>query len=112
VAIYSREAHIVFGGQARNKLLRYPAVLYRIEGDAGAAEHAAHRLGLRQKRARRVMAGLRRRLDATAAAVRPKTAVGKACLYALGQWDALQVYLEHGEAPIDNNGVERRRAHR
>ncbi len=32
--------------------------------------------------------------------------MGKACLYALGQWDFLQVYLEHGDVPIDNNGVE------
>jgi hypothetical protein len=90
------------------RLLKIINVLYRIEGDAQKAGlDPGQRLLLRQKRARRVMAGLRRRLDATVAAVRPKTPVGKACLYALGQWDALQVYLEYGEVPIDNNGVER-----
>jgi transposase len=90
------------------RLLKMINVLYRIEEDARkAGGTAAHHLALRQKRARRVMAGLRRRLDATVAAVRPKTPVGRACLYALGQWDALQVYLEYGGVPIDNNGVER-----
>lgn len=90
------------------RLLKVINVLYCIEGDARAAGlTAAQRLVLRQKRAPRVMAGLRRRLAATVAAVRPKTPVGKACLYAQGQWDALQVYLEHGDVEIDNNGVER-----
>jgi transposase len=68
---------------------------------------AALLLVLRQKHARRVMALLRRRIDATIAAVRPQTHVGRACLYAMGQWDALQVYLDHSDVPIDNNGVER-----
>jgi hypothetical protein len=52
------------------------------------------------------MAGLRRRLEATIAAVHPKTRGQSLSLYAR-PWDALQVYLEHGEVPIDNNGVER-----
>lgn len=89
------------------RLLKIINVLYRIEDDAREAGLTpARRLSLRQKRARRVMSGLRRRIKATVAAVRPKTPVGKACLYALGQWAGLQVYLEHGDVPIDNNGVE------
>ena len=94
------------GCSLARRLLKIINVLYRIEREAREARLHARRscLALRQKRARRVMAGLRRRLDATVAAVRPKTPVGKACLYALGQWDALQVYLEYGEVPIDNNG--------
>jgi transposase len=89
------------------RLLKIINVLYRIEDDARRADStSAQRLRLRQKRARRVMSGLRRRIKATVASVRPQTPVGKACLYALGQWDSLQVYLEHGDVPIDNNGVE------
>lgn len=89
------------------RLLKIINVLYRIEDDARKADStSAQRLRLRQKRARRVMSGLLRRIKATLASVRPKTPVGKACLYALGQWDSLQVYLEHGDVPIDNNGVE------
>jgi transposase len=82
--------------------------LYRIEAIARERGFdAAQLLVLRQKHARRVMALLRRRIDATIAAVRPQTPAGKACLYAMGQWDALQVYLDHSDVPIDNNGVER-----
>lgn len=100
---YAAEA----GCSVARRLLQIINVLYRIEGDALALGLVgAGLVALRQKRARRVMAGLRRRLDATVAAVRPQTPVGKACLYTLGQWEDLQVYLEYGEVPIDNNGVE------
>jgi transposase len=96
------------GCSLARRILKRINLLYRIE--AIARERgctAAQLLALRQKHSRRVMALLRRRLDATLAAVRPKTPVGKACLYALGQWDALQVYLDNAEVPVDNNGVER-----
>jgi transposase len=36
----------------------------------------------------------------------PQGPTGKAIAYALGQWEGLLVYLEHGEIEIDNNGVE------
>ncbi len=89
------------------RLLKIINVLYRIEG-------RAHDLGLdpqqrallRQSRARRVVAGLRRRIERTILAERPQSPVGKACSYALGQWKGLLTYLDHGEVPIDNNSVE------
>ena len=90
------------------RILKRINLLYHIESKARAADFtAAQLLVLRQRHARRVMTLLRRRLDATVAAVRPQSPVGKACQYVLGQWDALQVYLDHGDVPIDNNGVER-----
>ena len=52
------------------------------------------------------MAGLRHRIQRTLAAERPESASGKACTYALGQWDGLLLYLDHGVVGIDNNGVE------
>lgn len=89
------------------RLLKIINVLYRIERIAREGGFTfAGRKDLRQRRAVRVIRGLRRRIDATVRDVRPKSPAGKACLYALGQWNALLVYLEHGEIEIDNNSVE------
>lgn len=88
-------------------LLKIINVLYRIERIAREKGFTfEQRLALRQRRAGRVVRGLRRRIDATLSKVRPKSPVGQACLYALGQWKALEVYLEDGRIEIDNNGVE------
>src|SRR5690606_36410802 len=38
--------------------------------------------------------------------VRPKSLLGQAFTYTLGQWPALQVFCERGEIEIDNNRVE------
>ena len=89
------------------RLLKIINVLYRIESharDLGLTPQ--ERTLLRQRRARRVVAGLRRRIDRTLAAERPKSAVGQTCTYALGQWDGLKLYLDHGVVAIDNNSVE------
>ena len=89
------------------RLLKIINVLYRIEGlarDLGLTPQ--ERTLLRQRRARRVVSGLRRRIQRTLAAERPKSAVGQACTYALGQWDGLLLYLDHRFVEIDNNSVE------
>lgn len=89
------------------KLLKIINVLYRIEDHARENKFTAEqRRALRQRRAARVAKGLRRRLDRTLLEVRPKSGVGKAIHYALGQWKSLLVYLEHGQVEIDNNSVE------
>jgi transposase len=36
----------------------------------------------------------------------PQSALGKAVSYALGQWDAMEIYLSDGRVEIDNNLVE------
>ena len=89
------------------RLLKIINVLYRIEGHA-RAQHLtpAERAHLRQHRARRVLRGLRRRIDAVIRDERPQSPAAKACLYTRGQWDGLLVYLEHGAVEIDNNSVE------
>ena len=38
--------------------------------------------------------------------VLPKSALGKACDYLLGQWAQLSAHLHHGESQLDNNLVE------
>ncbi len=89
------------------RLLKIINVLYRIEGQARALGLTPEeRVLLRQRRARRVVAGLRRRIGRILDTERPKSAVGKACTYALGQWDGLKLYLNHGVVEIDNNSVE------
>ena len=42
----------------------------------------------------------------TNASILPKSPLGKALRYALGQWPSMQVYLENGKVEIDNNLVE------
>ncbi len=46
-------------------------------------------------------------LDKSALQVPPKSAVGKAIAYSLGQWEKLERYLENGNLQIDNNRAER-----
>jgi len=89
------------------RLLKIINVLYRIEGHARALGLTPQeRVLLRQRRPRQVVAGLSRRIGRTLAAGRPKSAVGQACTYTLGQWDGLKLYLDHGVVEIDNNSVE------
>ena len=89
------------------RLLKIINVLYRIEDQARTKGLTPEeRALLRERRSRRVIRGLRRRIDKTLHAERPRSPVGKACTYALGQWAALLVYLDHGFVEIDNNSVE------
>jgi len=46
-------------------------------------------------------------LDKSALQVPPKSAVGKAITYSLGQWSKLERYIEDGNLQIDNNRAER-----
>ena len=39
--------------------------------------------------------------------IRPRSRLGEAVRYALGQWSAADTYLGHGQVEIDNNAVER-----
>lgn len=89
------------------RIMRIINALYRIEHEARTDKigHAERKL-LREKRARRVLKGLHRRLLAIFATVRPRSAVGTACRYTLNQWSDLIRYVEHGEVEIDNNWVE------
>jgi hypothetical protein len=38
--------------------------------------------------------------------IRPKSGLGQALQYALGQWPAMQTFLEDGRVEIDNNDTE------
>lgn len=49
---------------------------------------------------------LKRVIDICSRRALPKSALGKACAYAINQWERLIAYKEHGIAEIDNNAME------
>ncbi len=80
--------------------------LYRIESeikDKGPAEKQA----LRLEKAKPLLNQFKAWLDKSALQVPPKSAVGKAIAYSLGQWSKLERYIENGNLQIDNNRAER-----
>lgn len=67
---------------------------------------AEGRSRLRQAHFRSHLRMIRVLAERLAGRCRPKSKSGKACKYLFGQWDALLVQLEHGEAELDNNLIE------
>ena len=61
---------------------------------------------LRQERAKPIMDKIKAILDERVETTPPKSLLGKAVTYALGQWDRLTVYLEDGCLGPDNNPAE------
>lgn len=61
---------------------------------------------LRQERAKPIMDKIKAILDARSQTTPPKSLLGKAVAYALGQWDRLTVYLNDGLLGPDNNLAE------
>jgi hypothetical protein len=81
--------------------------LYRVEREAREAnmsfeERHAHR----QEHALPILQEIRTWLGANSIAVLPKSAMGKAIGYMLGQWSKLETYTRDGRLEIDNNLVE------
>jgi transposase len=79
--------------------------LYEVE-DAAAGLSPTDHLALRHERALPLLAALKTWLDEQYAKVLPRSAMGGALGYALGNWQALLRYTEDGEIPLDNNLVE------
>ncbi len=80
--------------------------LYRIESEIKNLE-SAEKQRVRHEQARPLLDQFKAWLDKSANQVPPKTALGKAIVYTLGQWKKLERYLEDGHLNIDNNRVER-----
>lgn len=79
--------------------------LYKIEKEASGFS-AKERHSLRQEKARPIFDQFREWLFQTSAEVLPKSALGKAVSYAVNLLLRLEVYLENGDVPIDNNAAE------
>jgi transposase len=88
-------------------ILRQIQALYRVE--ARMREQRAGRClreAVRASESRMIVERLHRALSRLQSRHLPKSAMGKAISYALGQWDGLVVYLGDGRVEIDNNTVE------
>ena len=82
--------------------------LYKIEAEARQLNlNHEERRAYRQKHSSSKMEELKKRILEIHEKVLPQSALGKAAHYALGQWTALETYLEEGEVEIDNNHCER-----
>jgi transposase len=83
--------------------------VYRIERaalDADLLGTPGH-LEMRQTQSRAVMDAFKAWLDLEQAQQPPKSPIGQAIAYAIGQWDALTLFLTDAHLPIDNNASER-----
>jgi transposase len=80
--------------------------LYAVEKEGRALTPEA-RAALRQQKATPILAEIQRTLQAWSIEVLPKSPVGMAVAYALGQWQALTRYPQDGRLAIDNNAAER-----
>ncbi len=91
------------------KVLGMVGQLYKIEEKARKENYTpAQRLELRQQKAAPIMSELKTYLDEEydSKQVRPKSAIGIAIRYAIGQWWKIERYLTDGTVEIDNNLVE------
>jgi transposase len=82
--------------------------LYRVEHDAKAQglSQSSH-LELRKQRAGPVRERFKAWLDGEGARHPPKSPLGVAIRYTLGQWNELGVFLDDARVPLDNNASER-----
>ena len=65
------------------------------------------RAALRQAKSAPLLREFKAWLDLEVLKVLPKSPIGEALRYALGQWTALGQYIEDGEIPMDTNAIER-----
>jgi transposase len=95
------------GNTAAEMIVAGIAALYAIEQQAReAALSVDDRERLRRMESVPLLADLKRQIVALRQEVLPKSVLGKACDYALGQWKRVEVYARHGEVEIDNNWCE------
>jgi hypothetical protein len=84
------------------------AKLYQIEEQARRDKLDSPTLTeRRQTLSKPIMAELHQWVGKLHGTVLPKTPLGKALTYAVRQWAMLELFLEDGRIPIDNNHVER-----
>jgi transposase len=81
--------------------------LYRIERDAkDRGLDPASLVELRREKSLPLLKKLKVFMEGLRGEALPKSRIGRALQYALGQWDSLVRYVDIGEAEIDNNSAE------
>ncbi len=89
------------------KILEKIAQIYEVEKQAREnALSVEERLELRKERSAQLVEELKQLIIEARQKVLPASLVGKACNYALGQWDRLIEFLKHGVLEADNNWCE------
>lgn len=91
------------------EIIEQIAEVYLIEEQAREAQlNPEQRKALRQEKSVPKLAELKKRILELRQdpKVLPKSLLGKACSYALNQWERTVKYVEHGEVEIDNNRCE------
>ena len=94
--------------EAARKAMDYVLEIYKVERaalDAGLLGTPQH-LAMRQARSKPVMEEFKAWLEAEQPRHPPKSVIGSAISYALGQWDALTLFLTDPHLPVDNNASE------
>ena len=87
--------------------LKYISKLYKIEKQAREQELSTDDLHkVRQEKAVPILNEFKKWLDQKVDKVPPKSLLGKAIGYTLGQWTRLILYAENGIVGLDNNVVE------
>ena len=87
--------------------LRLIGRLYHYERQWREANLGAKLVGVRRaSQSKMTFALLGKVIGKIADRVLPESNLGKACRYALNQWELMGRYLEHGQVQIDNNCVE------
>ncbi|MCF6248637.1 MAG: IS66 family transposase [Desulfobacula sp.] len=106
VKALGRQKGITSSGNA-GTALKYISKLYKIEKQAQEQELSMDDLyKVRQKKAVPILNEFKKWLDARVDKVPPKSLLGKAIGYTLGQWHRLILYAESGIVGPDNNVVE------
>ena len=89
-------------------MLAYIRLLYDVEREArDRALDSDGRMALRKERSVPILEDIEAYLTRERTEVLPKSPMGGAIGYALGNWQALVRYCEDGDLDIDNNGAER-----
>ena len=90
-----------------NIIIAYIQALYRIEREAkDLGLDAAAKVKLRQEKAKPIIIEIEKLIREFGKKALPKSNLGKAIQYALGQWKSFVRYLDVGEAELDNNSCE------
>lgn len=90
-----------------DEALKYIRLLYRLEKVAIQKRMSKGELyELRQSQARPILKKFKTWLNKRSNTVVPRSLLGKAVSYCLGQWHRLENYTESGHAGIDNNTAE------
>jgi hypothetical protein len=81
--------------------------MYQVEEQARMEQLTPEqRRVLRQENSRSLVESFKERIIAVRQTALPKSKLGKACDYTLGQWERLLVFLDDGRVEIDNNWCE------